>query len=144
MKNYFLNELLLANFTTCLLMTGLIWTIQIVHYPSFHYIEKNEFSRFETFHCQRISYLVIPLMIIEIISSILLVAVSFDSVHILNLVLNILIWLATFFWSAPTHQKLNSGKESLQINFLIKSNWPRTILWSLRSLLLIKLIKDHI
>ena len=54
-------------------MVGLIWLIQIVHYPLFNIVGKNEFQAYHSGHCVLITPLVGTVMIIELISSILLV-----------------------------------------------------------------------
>ena len=60
---------LVLEWIICLLLTGLIWTVQLVHYPSFQFIEKDSFVEFEKFHQRKISILVIPLMILEVLLS---------------------------------------------------------------------------
>ncbi len=138
------NNLLLANFTSCLVMTGVIWLIQMVHYPSFSFVESNQFIKFEEIHCKQISFIVIPLMLIEIISSGFLV--YFNSTPLINLtfLLNILIWISTFIWSAPLHKKLGKGKDETLIKKLVKTNIPRTFLWTIRSGILIFIISKRI
>ena len=42
--------LFFLNVISAFLLTGVIWTIQIVHYPSFHYIDKLSFTNFHHFH----------------------------------------------------------------------------------------------
>jgi hypothetical protein len=46
------------------------------------------------------------------------------------------IWISTFTLSVPCHKKLSLGKDSKTIDQLVKTNWIRTILWSLKSLIL--------
>jgi len=111
-------------------MTGLIWVIQLVHYPSFKYVSDAEFAEFAKFHASRISYLVIPLMIGELTTAFFLLNHSWGAYNLFSIVL---IWLSTFFLSVPCHNKLQQGKDDLQINRLVLSNWPRTVLWSTRS-----------
>ena len=40
-------------------MVGVIWVIQLVHYPSFHFVELKQYTTFQRFHMARISYVVI-------------------------------------------------------------------------------------
>ena len=53
------------NVISAFFLTGVIWTIQIVHYPSFHYIDKLSFVNFHQFHERRISIIVMPLMMVN-------------------------------------------------------------------------------
>ena len=115
------------------MMTGLIWLIQLVHYPSFKYVDKEEFADFAKFHASRISWIVLPLMIVELTTGILMVVKQ--GWYLYNLILLFAIWLSTFLLSVPCHHKLQQGKDAQQIRRLVLSNWPRTFLWSLRSLI---------
>jgi hypothetical protein len=108
----------------------LIWIIQILHYPSFYFVEKNRFKDFCHFHGQRISIIVIPLMISELIISIL----DFR-LHIFILV--VMIWASTFCIQVPCHQTLGLGYDEKIIKRLVRTNWIRTILWSLKLLILL-------
>ena len=44
-------------------MTGLIWTIQLVHYPFFHRLEKENFNEHMDEHRKKISFIVLPVML---------------------------------------------------------------------------------
>ncbi len=46
-------------------MFGVIWIVQLVHYPLMRFVSRREFPRFETEHRQRISLVVGPLMAVE-------------------------------------------------------------------------------
>ena len=120
----------------CLLMTGLIWTIQLVHYPFFQFTDEKEFQTAHTFHSNRISIIVIPVMVIELIVAIALAVGWHSTFWGINLFLVVLIWLSTFFLSVPLHNSLGGGKNNSIIARLVATNWPRTLLWSLRSCLI--------
>ena len=53
-------------------MVGVIWVIQLVHYPSFHFIDKDIYDSFQKFHMNKISIIVIPVMILELATGFLL------------------------------------------------------------------------
>ena len=126
------------NVISAFFLTGVIWTIQIVHYPSFHYIDKLSFVNFHQFHERRISIIVMPLMILELISS---VALYFNDMSnhtfLLNLIVVGLIWCSTFFIQVPIHNILSQKKDNMMIEKLVSTNWIRTFLWSMRILLII-------
>ena len=46
-------------------MFGVIWIVQIVHYPLMRFISGQQFARFESEHRTRISRVVGPLMAVE-------------------------------------------------------------------------------
>jgi hypothetical protein len=119
-------------------MTGLIWLIQLVHYPSFNYISKNEFNLFHAFHSQVITFVVGPIMLVELGTSLFLVLnQKLSLISCLNFLGLVLIWIATAFLSVPTHNKLGTAVNAESIAFLISTNWIRTVLWTMRSGLLI-------
>jgi hypothetical protein len=130
-----LSIILITQLACCLSMTGIIWLVQLVHYPAYHYIAADKFQRYQKFHTKNITKIVLPLMLAELLSAILLAITWWPSFHSLaNLAIVILIWLATFLISVPIHQKLNLTYDATLIKKLINTNWIRTILWSLRSL----------
>jgi hypothetical protein len=108
----------------------LIWIIQVLHYPSFLYVDKNDFSKFEAFHTRRITFLVLPLMVSELILSLI-------NFNYLILGIIVLIWLSTFFIQVPCHEKLKFGFDKLTIERLIFTNWIRTSLWTVKLFILI-------
>lgn len=129
--------LLVLEWIVSLFLCGLIWTVQLVHYPSFRYISKDKFVHFEHFHQKSISSLVVPFMILEICLSFYNLITRIEGfIYFSSFLALLLIWFSTFFLSVPIHSKLQEGHNSENIEKLIKTNWPRTILWTLRSLLL--------
>jgi hypothetical protein len=130
--------LFFLNVISAFLLTGVIWTIQIVHYPSFHYIDKISFTNFHHFHERRISIIVMPLMLIELTTSTALYINNMSSiVFALNLLIVLLIWCSTFFVQVPIHSILSQKKDKKLIEKLVNTNWIRTFLWSMRMLLII-------
>lgn len=118
-------------------LTGLIWVIQLVHYPSFQFCDPSKAKAFHDFHCRRISYVVIPLMFAELFSG----AWSwwhrdFATVSHIAFGALILIWISTFAIQIPLHNRLAEKMDAGVIQKLVLSNWIRTFLWSFRSLLL--------
>jgi hypothetical protein len=55
----------------------------------------------------------------------------------LGLVMLAGIWLATALLSVPCHQQLALGYDADLIERLVATNWVRTVLWSLRGLLVL-------
>lgn len=134
------DNLLLLNLVLSLFMTGLIWTIQLVHYPAFRYVEIQKFSEFAQFHQKAITPITALPMILEILVAGLLMILLPHALVILNFMLLLLVWAATFFLSVPCHSRLLAGHDYATIEKLIQTNWIRTALWTLRSVQLIGLI----
>lgn len=55
--------------------------------------------------------------------------------------LTTLIWIATVTLSVPIHRRLLSGYNQKEIDHLILTNWPRTVLWTVKSLICLYLYK---
>ena len=119
-------------------MVGVIWVIQLVHYPSFHFIELKQYTTFQRFHMSRISYVVIPAMVTELFT-LILILISVDHIDTLvaaSAILLIFIWLMTALFFSGVHQKLTLGYDQTIVDKLVKLNWGRTLLWTLRLLLI--------
>jgi uncharacterized membrane protein YfcA len=128
-----LKTLLLLQIICCAVMTGLIWTVQVLHYPTFKYISEIQFQKFHRFHTKNMTIIVLPVMVLEFFTSSMLVYLLPDS-HLLwiNFFGLLLIWMSTFLVSVPLHNLLQKERNSKIIERLILTNWPRTILWTLR------------
>lgn len=129
-----LETILLINIFSSFFMTGLIWFVQLVHYPSFHIVDKNHFTKFHAHHSLKTGFVVMPVMSLELATSgVLAWNYGWISVNSVGFYLVILIWLATFFISVPKHNALRHGKVDSLITGLVHTNWIRTILWSIKS-----------
>ncbi len=133
------------NISSTWFMVGLIWLIQIVHYPLFKYVGKNEFQTYHNEHSVIITPLVGTVMIIELISSILLVFFSPKnvslSIPIIGVILVFIIWASTTFLQIPQHNALAKAYELEAHNILVQTNWIRTIAWSMRGFLLLYMLQ---
>ena len=133
-------ELLLkVNFISTSVMVGVIWVIQLLHYPSFHFINENKYIEFQHFHMQRISFIVVPVMLIELASALLLSYFFRSSLTIILLALLLGIWGITFIFFTNLHQKLTNGYDPSIVDRLVQINWYRTALWSLRLIILLSI-----
>ena len=59
---------IIAHLFSTFFLTGLIWIVQLVHYPGFNFVDANDFVAFEKFHTNKISAIVIPLMFCELLT----------------------------------------------------------------------------
>ena len=133
-------ELLLkVNFISTSIMVGVIWVIQLLHYPSFHFINDQKYIEFQHFHMQRISIIVIPAMLTELASALLLAYLFESSLTIILLALVIGNWAITLIFFTNMHQKLTDGYDHSIVNRLVQINWSRTALWSLRLIILLSI-----
>jgi hypothetical protein len=128
-------------------MTGLIWFVQIVHYPLFAQVDPEQFLRYVQLHRRLTSIVVVAPMVLQIVTA-LYVAVgsSREDARLLwvNFGLVLIIWMATAACSIPSHNRLClGGFDAATIDWLVKTNWVRTIAWSICSVILMAvLFKD--
>lgn len=133
--------LLIINLSVTAALFGLIWVVQLVHYPGFAFIDARDFHAFHSLHTRNISFFVAPLMIAELILAMALVIIfSFGSLFWLHLILTLALWGSTFFIQVPIHARLASGKDKNIIRRLTITNWIRTLLWTLKFFLALYLI----
>jgi len=131
---------------TTMFMVGLIWLIQIVHYPLFAHVGDNTFLDYHKRHTQWITTIVAPLMLLELATGLLLwLMAPLQPFWILNTMGIAVIWGSTAFWQVRLHKQLSlvDGTARLAlIRQLVASNWLRTIFWSFRCLLLVGLLLE--
>ncbi len=63
---------LLANVAATFLMVGLIWFVQVVHYPQFALVGEEYFVRYEAAHVRATTYVVLLPMLVELVTAIML------------------------------------------------------------------------
>ena len=130
--------ILIYHIVFCSIMVGVIWLIQLVHYPAFHFIKLNEYILFQKFHMDRISIIVIPAMSVELLSGVLIFIYHPKSIDyfLISMIILIMIWLITAAYFAKSHQSLLNGYDKRKVVSLVKMNWIRTFLWTLRLVIL--------
>jgi membrane protease YdiL (CAAX protease family) len=140
--------ILLANLAATLLMTGTIWTIQLVHYPLFNRVGTEAFRDYAAAHTSAITCLVLPLMAVELLTALGLVAQPLPEVpHVwfwIGLGLVGVAWLMTAFVHVPQHGQLASGFDEVTYQALVTTNWVRTIAWTARSALMLYVVNQVI
>ena len=132
--------ILVLHAAAALFMTGLVWFVQVVHYPLLHRVGASGFSRYEIQHTRRTSPIVVPVMLFELGSGVWLAIVpptESSALLLANVVLLAIIWLSTFVLQAPLHRQLARGFVAESVDRLVSTNWIRTLSWSLRSVLLL-------
>ena len=138
-ENFYQNPdlIIVIHFISTSLMVGIIWIIQLLHYPAFHFIDKASYSAFQDFHMNRVSFIVVPTMITEFVSGVLVVLIL-PKYFLFKISLGILasIWIVTFLFFTKLHQSLTVGYDEVLVNKLVRLNWLRTALWTARLFIL--------
>lgn len=145
--------LLLVHAGATWLMVGLIWFVQLVHYPLMGIIggcHPATWQAFATAHQRRTTWIVAPTMCVEAGCTLALVVISSGSHQTLDmpgrfipwagLALLGAAWSTTFFAHVPLHAKLGRRFDTHDHARLVSLNWIRTGAWSARGLLSLVLL----
>lgn len=126
-------SLLVLHALSTFALTGLIWTVQVVHYPLFASVGKEAFAAYHARHVQRMTIVVAPLMLAEAATATILL--FRDPTWRVPALLLLGIWLSTAFVQVPCHRRLEAGQDPAVIRRLVGTNWIRTGLWTARAVL---------
>lgn len=133
------NTLLIANLVSTWYMVGLIWMVQIVHYPLFAKVGSEQFVGYQISHQSLTTLVVGPPMLIEIATAVLLIWIRPAAVPawmvFAALGLLAIVWASTAFLQVPCHDKLTNGFDASVHSQLVLSNWIRTVGWTARGIL---------
>ncbi|MEM9921473.1 MAG: hypothetical protein AAF990_25450 [Bacteroidota bacterium] len=137
--------LLIVHLLSSLYMFGLIWFVQVVHYPLMAEIEPTNFISYERQHTLRTGWVVAPVMLAELGSGVgLLLTPIWAGLGFQLLIVSLAalagVWLSTFLIQVPLHQSLSQAYDRHKIKRLVNTNWIRTFLWSLRAAIVVYLV----
>ncbi|QDU37788.1 hypothetical protein Mal4_21050 [Maioricimonas rarisocia] len=139
MLSAFTSSLLLVHLFATVSMVGVIWIVQIVHYPLFADVGEDHFVAFEQKHQRLITWIVAPLMLAEAATAVALVRWPPVGLSPLLLwsgaALLLVVWLSTAAVQVPLHETLSQGFDADAHRRLVQTNWIRTAAWSLRGVI---------
>jgi len=125
-----------------LFMAGLIWFVQVVHYPLFARVGERAFPGYEIDHMRRTGRIVTPVMLVEAATALALPfdprvpsALAWGGAGLLAA-----IWLSTALLQAPAHVALRRGFDASLHARLVRTNRIRTFGWSLRGILALAML----
>jgi hypothetical protein len=123
-------------------MCGLIWFVQVVHYPLFARTDTAHSPDYADENQRRTAPVVLPPMLIEAATA-TLIALSPPPaigrpVALAGLAMVAALWVSTLLVQMPLHARLkHDGHTQSTVAALVQTNWVRTVLWSARALLAI-------
>ena len=142
-----MDTVLLAHLVCTAFLTGLIWVVQLVHYPLFDHADAARFVNFESSHSQRITWIVGPMMLAEGFTGLWILVDAYggggvlaEPAALVNVGLLALVWASTAFLQVPAHTTLAAGFDADAHRRLVRSNWIRTATWSVRTVGLFLLV----
>jgi hypothetical protein len=125
-------------------MTGIIWFVQVVHYPLLTRVPAEAVPAYQTGNIWATASLVAVPMWIEGVTAVLLLwrrppGLPVNPLRV-GLALLAVIWLATWQLELPRHEALRAAFDAATLRSLIDTNWIRTVAWSARSVLSLTLL----
>jgi hypothetical protein len=122
-------------------MIGIIWFVQVVHYPLMALVGRDGYPAYQAAHARRTTVVVMPPMLLEMGTAVWLALRPSPlfpaSTAWTGLVLLAVIWASTFFLQVPQHGRLESGFDAAAHRRLVAGNWVRTVGWTLRGILVL-------
>ena len=135
--------ILLAQVWATLFMVGLIWFVQVVHYPLFAHVGRTQFPEYERLHNQFTTWIVGPVMLLELTTAMAFLkdtAKGSTWLPWLGAIMLFVIWITTATLSVPAHNSLASAFSPAAYQQLVSTNWIRTVAWTARGFIVIALV----
>jgi hypothetical protein len=131
----------LLNLAATGMMVGIIWFVQMVHYPLFARAGVHGFGWYASAHVRWTGWVVAPPMLVEAVTGMLRLRWLPAGIPPLaawaGLGGVILLWASTFMVQVPYHTALARGWNPSIHRRLMATNWIRTLLWTARGVLLL-------
>lgn len=138
---------LVAQVVSTLWLAGMIWTIQVVHYPLFDLVGE-EFVAYEAAHSARISFLLLGPWAVQGVTTawvllsrpagvpwwMVLTAATFAAATV----------AVTVFVSVPQHDVLGGGFDVAAHATLVRTNWWRVVAWTGHAALAVWMLVLHL
>jgi hypothetical protein len=122
-------------------MIGIIWFVQVVHYPLMALVGPNGYPAYQAAHSRRTTIVVAPPMLLELATGVWLALRPSPffpaSTAWTGLALLALVWGSTLFLQVPQHRQLEGGFDAAAHRRLVRGNWVRTVAWTLRGILVL-------
>jgi hypothetical protein len=135
------SALFVAHLAATLFMAGVIWFVQVVHYPLFAAAEGGDWPRYAAAHGRRTTWVVAGPMLVELATGAALVVRRpgwlASGAAWAGLALLAVVWLSTWRLQVPRHEALARRWDAGAHRALVRTNWVRTAAWTARAALLL-------
>lgn len=109
----------------------LIWTVQLIVYPSFQYMNTDQLAIWHPKYSNLVTLIVGPLMLAQVGLIGWEVLNRFSWLAVASAVLVGLMWASTAFQAIPIHNTIAAGDASPEtLARLVSVNWIRTVGWT--------------
>jgi hypothetical protein len=130
------------------MMAGIVWFVQVDHYPLMVRIGLEEFPAWERAHRVISTFLMGPIMVVEAATAIALLRRRPGAASPVwlwtGLALVVVVWVSTGFIQLPLHAALSRAFDPELHRRLVATNWIRTLGWSARALIALRLLLIHL
>jgi hypothetical protein len=127
----------LAHLVSTLVLVGIIWTVQVVHYPLMALVGEDHFVAYENAHSPRMAAVVMLPWTVQGATTLgLLIArppgvpASLVAAAAVAAAVPVLV---TVVASVPAHARLGSGFDAQVHGRLVRTNWLRTAAWTVHA-----------
>ena len=132
------------NATAVLALTGIIWFVQVVHYPLFAEVGEDAWGGYHREHSRRTTWVVIAPMFADLLTSFALVVERPPGIAawvvVAGALLAVASWVVTGALAVPAHRALGTGWNAALGRRLVRANWLRTAAWSAHAALVIGML----
>jgi hypothetical protein len=123
-------------------MCGLIWFVQLVHYPLFSSTGTSHAADYADENQRRTAPVVVPPMLVEGVTATLIALNPPPEIGrpaaLAGLAMVAALWISTLLVQMPLHSRLkHEGHTPATVAALVQTNWVRTVLWTARAVLAI-------
>jgi hypothetical protein len=131
--------LFVLHLAATLYMVGVIWFVQLVHYPLFAGVGAAGFGAYAAEHGRRTTWVVAGPMLVELATAVALLwrrpAAMPATWAMGGAALVVVVWASTVVLQAPRHTELGGGWDARAHARLVRTNWLRTVAWTARGAL---------
>lgn len=129
---------LLLNLVATWTMVGVIWFVQVVHYPLLSVVPVESAAGVAVDHQKRTGWVVMLPMTVEGVTTLMLLAmvptgVAWFVPWVAGIPLAVALG-ATVLLSVPRHARMASAPDEQVGRELVSTNWVRTVAWTVRGL----------
>ena len=129
-----MTAVLVVNVAAALFMTGVIWFVQVVHYPLFDGVGAADWPAYHRRHTTRTGCVVAPLMVTELLTAALVVldrpAGVPAGLAVAGLALATATWVLTLGLATRDHGRLADGWDARIARRLVTLGWARAAAWT--------------
>jgi len=122
-------------------MIGIIWFVQVVHYPLFSRVAVDGYPAFQAAHSRLTTFVVAPPMLLEAGTGLWLALrpppFFPPTLAWIGLALIAVVWLSTILLQVPMHGRLERGFDADAHRRLVLGNWVRTVAWTARGVIVL-------